>query len=492
LAAGGRNDRLIGRAARIQRERVMSRSPTSHWPTTTRLLKGGRTIAVLAALALPAAGVQAQTAANLNALHGLAPVAALANTAAGRAALAANLTITGRIQAGTAHQPTPLPFPEQQQQALRDAFQTIGNAQELADGLGSKLGGAYQASAGTTSTDDGKTTTATHISPAVAQLIGFSYATSSSDAGSGKYFFANATTDGKQPVSSEAVAVLKEFNGTTDVFGKAYGLVAGSTGGDRYGNSRPFQTEPHFTTITGTDFFGVPSNNIAYLRGPTQDLVDSPSYPSGHTTFGYTESLLLALMVPQRYEQMITRGAEYGNNRIIMGAHYTMDVLGGRTLALYDMAQMLSNKPGYVGVERAKIRIDDFQAALATARADVTRALEAGCGNTIAVCAKQDQSRFAQPARNRTFYAVTQTYRLPVVFAQNGKGREDVGKLAPEAGTLLTAAFPWLTLAQADAILTATEGPGGGFLDNGSAFGVYSRLDLYRAAEQAMAAAPRM
>jgi hypothetical protein len=34
--------------------------------------------------------------------------------------------------------------------------------------------------------------------------------------------------------------------------------------------------------------------------------------------------------------------------------------------------------------------------------------------------------------------------------------------------------------AQADAILTLTEGPGDGFLDNGSAFGVYSRLDLTR------------
>jgi hypothetical protein len=78
-------------------------------------------------------------------------------------------------------------------------------------------------------------------------------------------------------------------------------------------------------------------------------------------------------------------------------------------------------------------------------------------------------------------------YGLPVVFANNAQGTEDVAKLAPEAGYLLTAAFPRLTLAQAGAILTRTEGPGGGSLDNGSAFGVYSRLDLYKAAEQAAA-----
>jgi hypothetical protein len=68
---------------------------------------------------------------------------------------------------------------------------------------------------------------------------------------------------------------------------------------------------------------------------------------------------------------------------------------------------------------------------------------------------------------------------------------DDVRHLAPEAGYLLTAAFPYLTLAQADAILTKTEGPGGGFLDDGSAFGVYSRLDLYRAVEEAISLAPQ-
>ena len=218
--------------------------------------------------------------------------------------------------------------------------------------------------------------------------------------------------------------------------------------------------------------------------------MDSPSYPSGHTTYGYTQSMVLALLVPQRYSQMVTRAAEYGSNRIIVGAHYTMDVLGGRTLALHDIAQLLANKPGYVAVARNGAQIDDFQIALAAARADMTKALESGCGNWVVVCAASDQSRFAQRARNRSVYEATQTYGLPVVFAGTAKGTEDVGKLAPEAGTLLTAAFPWLTLAQADAILTATEGPGGGFLDNGSAFGVYSRLDLYRASEKAIAVAP--
>jgi hypothetical protein len=433
---------------------------------------------------------KAQTPPNLAALLGLAPVSALQTTAAGRAALAANLTITGAIQNGTAHQPTLLPFPQQQEQALRDAFITGGNAFELADGLGSTIGAIYQSATSYTSADDGKTSSFTNLSPEVAQLIAYASATERSDSSVAKFFFANATLDGKAPASTAALGILTAIDGTMDIFGKAYSSLAGSMGANRYGNSRPFQTEPHLLAFEGKDFFGVASGNIAYLRGPAQDLTDSPSYPSGHTTYGYTETLLLGFLVPERYPQMVVRAAEYANDRIIIGAHYAMDVLGGRTLAEYDLAQLLANKPGYVGAKRHGLVIEDFPQALAEAQAGLARALASRCGDKGAACVQRDSSRFADPAKNRIFYNATQTYGLPVIFTQTAVGTEDVGKLAPEAGYLLTAVFPYLSLVQADAILTATEGPGGGFLDNGSAFGVYSRLDLYRASEQALAAAP--
>jgi len=108
--------------------------------------------------------------------------------------------------------------------------------------------------------------------------------------------------------------------------------------------------------------------------------------------------------------------------------------------------------------------------------------LQAACGSTVEVCAREDIGRFSDPIANEAFHTVTQTYGLPAVYPQNA---EDVGKLAPEAGYLLTVAFPKLTLEQANQILTDTEGPGGGFLDNGSALGVYSRLNLYAAAGRA-------
>ena len=443
-----------------------------------RILKGISTISLLAAATLTAHGAATLGVANMNALEGLAPITALGNTDAGRASLASNFTITGDIQSGVAHQPLLLAFAEQQQQALRDALIT-GVAYELADGLGNKLGDAYQ----TTISADCKTSIFTSKLPAVARLIGFANATSHADSDASKYFFANGTRDGGKPVSGEVKLILTEVSGTTDVFGRAYGPPVGSGKANPFGNSRPFQTEPHFTKYAGKDFCGSETTNTDNLK----HLAANPAYPSGHTVYGYMESVLLALLVPERYQQMVTRAAEYGNDRIVLGSHYAMDVLAGRTLALYDLAQLLANKPGYVGVKREDVEIGDFPKALVDARAELAAALEKACGGKIADCAGQDQSRFADPAMSKAFYEATQTYGLPVVFANNAQAPHDVAKFAPEAGYLLTAAFPDLTLAQADAILTLTQGPGGGFLDDGSAFGVYSRLDLYKAAEQAAA-----
>src|SRR6476619_2856258 len=434
--------------------------------------------APVAAAALAGHGEANLSVTNLNALHGLVSLATLSNTDVGRGAPASNFTITGDIHTGAANQPLLLSFPDQQQQALRDALIT-GVAYELADGLGTKLGDAYQ----TTISADCKTSIFTSKLPAVARLIGFANATSHADSDASKYFFANGTRDGTEPVSEEAKLILTDVNGTTNVFGRAYGPPVGGGKANPFGNSRTFQTEPHFTKYAGKDFCGSETTNADNLK----HLAANPAYPSGHTVYGYMESVLLALLVPERYQQMVTRAAEYGNDRIVLGSHYAMDVLAGRTLALYDLAQLLANKPGYVGVKREELEIGDFPKALADARAELAAAIEEACGGKIADCARQDQSRFADPAMNKAFYETTQTYGLPVVFAKTAQGTEDVAKLAPEAGYLLTAAFPSLTLAQPDAIRTLTEGPGDGFLNNGSAFGVYSRLNLYKAAEQAAA-----
>ncbi len=183
----------------------------------------------LVVLMIGGAWADAQTATNMAALKGLAPVSALANTTDGKAALAANFTVTGGIQTGAIRQPTLLPFAEQQQQALRDAFITDGNLTQLADGLGATLGAAYQARAHYLDRER-----FTSISESVAKVIAYANSTSGSDSNAGKYFFANATTDGKKPVSDEAVAIFKDVHGAPDPFGRAYDRPAGTPGADAF------------------------------------------------------------------------------------------------------------------------------------------------------------------------------------------------------------------------------------------------------------------
>ena len=257
--------------------------------------------------------VQAQSATDIAVLKGLAPLSVLPNSAEGLEALAANFAVTGGIQTGAIRQPTLLPFAEQQQQALQDAFITYGNIAQLSDGLGTTLGAAYVARA-----HYSDQTHFTSVSPAVARLIAYAQGTAGGNSTSGKYFFANATTDGKAAVSADALSLLKKIGGETDVYGKSYHLLAGNPGADAFGNSRPFQTEPNVLLIVGRDYFNAPSDNGVYNRGPIMNLVNSPSFPSGHTTYGYTGALVLAVLVPARYQQMIARGAEYGNDRIIL------------------------------------------------------------------------------------------------------------------------------------------------------------------------------
>ena len=378
---------------------------------------------------------------------------------------------------------------------MRDAFITDGNLVELTDGLGTTLGAAYEARAHYLDRER-----FTSISKAVSDVIAYANSTCGSIRTPANISSPTVRRTAENRFPTRPWPSSRTIDGAPDPFGIAYRRPAGTPGADKYGDSRPFQTEPTILPIVGPDYFNVPAGNEVYNRGPVMNLIDSPSFPSGHTTYGYMGSLLLAELVPDRFQEMVVRAAEYGNDRIIMGAHYAMDVLGGRTVATYDLAHLLANDPAYIGrplkdfaratamsTPQVPATIEDFRAAVATARADMTKALEAACGDTIAVCARQDTGRFNAPAMNEAFYATTQTYGLGVAHPETADKLEDVATLAPEAGYLLTVAFPKLNLEEANRILTETEGPGGGFLDDGSGFGVYSRLNLYAAAGRAAA-----
>ena len=71
-----------------------------------------------------------------------------------------------------------------------------------------------------------------------------------------------------------------------------------------------------------------------------KDLRRNGSYPSGHTAFGWSSALAMAEVAPEYQDTILRRGYEYGQSRIIVGAHWQSDVDAGRLAASAAVARM--------------------------------------------------------------------------------------------------------------------------------------------------------
>jgi len=93
-------------------------------------------------------------------------------------------------------------------------------------------------------------------------------------------------------------------------------------------------------------------------------LETNGAYPSGHAMIGYSWSLILAELAPDRATELIIRGRDFGDSRAICGVHWQSDVEAGRTLATALVARLHAD-PG-------------FMADLATSKAEVEAARKLG------------------------------------------------------------------------------------------------------------------
>ena len=61
-------------------------------------------------------------------------------------------------------------------------------------------------------------------------------------------------------------------------------------------------------------------------------LARNGSYPSGHASFGWATALVLAQINPARADEILRRGYEFGQSRVMCGVHWQSDVTSGRLL----------------------------------------------------------------------------------------------------------------------------------------------------------------
>lgn len=77
--------------------------------------------------------------------------------------------------------------------------------------------------------------------------------------------------------------------------------------------------------------------------GPTAGLGDFHDYPSGHSTRGWTWAFVLAQLLPDRRQQLMSRAQAYADSRVVCGFHSPTGVRPGRALAMLTVTSLNRN-----------------------------------------------------------------------------------------------------------------------------------------------------
>jgi autotransporter-associated beta strand protein len=185
----------------------------------------------------------------------------------------------------------------------------------------------------------------------------------------------------------------------------------------------------------------------------SSDPSNDGGFPSGHTNAAYLAALSLAYAVPERYQEMLTRASELGNNRIVAGMHSPLDVIGGRIMATAVMASMLNDPTN----------------------AELKKAAYEQAKNVLLTQTGTSTDQYSDYKTNLKNY----TYRLTYGFEQTGDTTKAM--VVPKgAEALLETRLPYLDATQRRWVLYSTGLPSGyPVLDDAEGWG---RLNLFAAA----------
>lgn len=93
------------------------------------------------------------------------------------------------------------------------------------------------------------------------------------------------------------------------------------------------------------------------------ELSTNGSYPSGHTSIGWATALVLAEINPERQNEILKRGYEMGESRVICGYHFQSDVDAGRITGAVTVARLHADPAFQAQLEKAKAEFRNLKKA---------------------------------------------------------------------------------------------------------------------------------
>lgn len=214
----------------------------------------------------------------------------------------------------------------------------------------------------------------------------------------------------------------------------------------------------------------VPALESAKSSTPTTD----GGFPSGHSAEAWRDALPMAYLFPQRFQELITRAMELGDNRIVAGMHSPLDVMGGRIQATAVVAYAL-NKTSMDKAATFKLVQDYLRSQTGTA--DFNALYDKAHSTASTDKSNVNYDRFADYAANKSFYNKRLTYGFARDLANSGKE----GSVPKGAEILLETRLPYLSAEQRRVVLKTTQIDSGYPLANDEEG--WGRLNLFAAAD---------
>ena len=155
---------------------------------------------------------------------------------------------------------------------------------------------------------------------------------------------ANVSGDGVPKAFSEAFGIEITPENTPEIYKLVLGMredagdLATREAKNYYNRTRPFS------------FFEEETCNPAQQA----ELSTNGSYPSGHTSIGWATALVLAELNPDRQNEILKRGYEMGQSRVICGYHFQSDVDAARLVAAGVVARLHADEGFQKQLEKAR------------------------------------------------------------------------------------------------------------------------------------------